>query len=66
MYFLQRKTIFFCYVNDGVFVGPNENEINELIKALQALKYDIKINTDINDYLRINFEKCINRSIKLT
>ena len=64
--FYKGKTIFFCYVDDGVFVGPNENEINESIKALQALKYDIEINGDVDDYLGINFKRCTDGSIKLT
>ena len=64
--FYKGKTIFFCCVDDGVFVGPNENEINESIKALQALKYDIEINGDIDDYLGINFKRCTDGSIKLT
>ena len=56
-YFYKGQTILFCCVDYGPFVGPNEDEINESVKSLQALNYTLEMTGDIQDYLGINFEK---------
>ena len=64
--FHKVHTIFFYYDDDGVFAGPNEHEINESIKSLQALNHTLEINGDIHDYLGINFERKKDNTIKLS
>ena len=35
--FYKSSTIFIVYVDDAIFIGPDENEINNMITDLKAL-----------------------------
>jgi hypothetical protein len=57
--FYRGQTIFIVYVDDGIFAGPNEDEINSAINDLRAADFDIEDKGDIIDYLgvRLSYEK---------
>jgi hypothetical protein len=40
--FYCSQTIFVFYVNDGIFAGPSQKEINKVIKDLNQAGFDIK------------------------
>lgn len=39
--FYRGKTLFFVYVDDGIFSGPDYNEITQAINDLQEEDFDI-------------------------
>ena len=53
--FHKGYTTLFCYVDDGMFVGPNNLEIDKCIKELIQLNCNIEENGDIEDCTGINF-----------
>jgi hypothetical protein len=63
--FYRGQTIFVVYVDDGIFAGPNEDEINSAINDLREANFDIEDKGDITDYLgvRVSYER--NEKIKL-
>ena len=64
--FYRNNTIFFFYVDDGVFVGSSQDEIDSAIRELRDLKYNLEENRDIQDYIGINFQINDDNSIRLT
>ena len=58
--------MFFCCVDDGMFVGPNNLEIYECIKDLKESKHDIEENRYIEDCIGINFERKDDDAIQLS
>lgn len=64
--FYEGNTTLFCFVQDGMFVGPNNLEIDKCIKDLIQLKHNIEENVDIEDCIGINFERKDNDVIKLS
>eukprot|EP00957_Ditylum_brightwellii_P209041 15359992-Ditylum_brightwellii.AAC.1 len=48
--------IFMFYVDDGIFVGPIQADINQAIADLRGRSFEIEEKGTITDYLGINFE----------
>jgi hypothetical protein len=40
--------------DDSILVGPDEDEINQIIQAIQNSKLDIRIESDLQDFLGLN------------
>jgi len=69
--FFRGNVIFLCYVDDGIFAGPDLNKINKAIKDLSDIRkamnrYIIEDQGDIKDYLGIYFEYLPDDKIKLS
>ena len=64
--FYKGQTMFFCYVDDGVFLGPDDDEIDKAINDLKKLKHDLEEIGDIEDYVGVNFERKEDGCVKLT
>lgn len=62
--FFKGNTIFFCYVDDGCFIGPDSQEIDTIIKSLQE-DYDMTDEGDLNEYLGIKMERMDNGGRRL-
>eukprot|EP00957_Ditylum_brightwellii_P009159 692943-Ditylum_brightwellii.AAC.1 len=52
---LNEIVIFCFYVDNGIFVVPDDDQINQAIKDLKELESDIEEQRDITDYLWVNF-----------
>lgn len=60
--YYKGTTILLLYVDDGIFVGPNADEITALIKSLQeddtcSTNYNVTDEGDVDDYLGVKFNK---------
>lgn len=69
--FYKGNVIFFVYVDDGCFIGPNKEEIDQAIADLKnpelaKNEYDIGDRGDLADYLGINFTKLEGNKLKMT
>jgi hypothetical protein len=69
--FYKGNVIFFVYVDDGCFIGPNKSEIDQAIADLKnpemaKNEYDIEDRGDLADYLGINFTKLEGNKLKMT
>ena len=68
--YFRKDVIFFFYVDDGIFLSPNQGSINKAMadlmntkKAKQKFKVDDQ--GDISYYLGINFDQLPDGSLKL-
>ena len=64
--FYRHKTIFIVYVDDGIVVGKNMDNINKVIHELKEQGYNIEDRGTITDYLGVNFKYKVEKSLELT
>ena len=53
--FYKGDTIFVVYVDDGILIGPNKEEIESIIESLKR-DYDMTNEGNLNEYLGIKIE----------
>ena len=63
--FYKGTTIFMVYVDDGIFLGPKEKEINECIQDMKGI-FKLTNKGDISDYPGSKVTKLTNSHILLT
>jgi len=54
--FYKGETIFVVYVDDGILMGPNGHEIDDVIRTL-GQKYKLTDEGDLNEYLGIKMKR---------
>ena len=54
--FYKGETIFIVYVDDGILMGPNGQEIADVIRTLGE-KYKLTDEGDLNEYLGIKMKR---------
>ena len=54
--FYKGKTIFVVYVDDGILIGPDKEEIDNIIMSLKE-DYDLTDKGNLNEYLGIKIEE---------
>ena len=54
--YYHGQAVFMLYVDDGIFTGPDEQEIKELIEGLRA-EFNITDEGDLKEYLGVLVEK---------
>jgi hypothetical protein len=59
-------TMYTLYINNSILAGPNQVEIDQIIKEMQAAHLDITIEGDLQDFLGINIERKAHGTIHLT
>ena len=64
--FYRGKTMFVVYVDDGIIVDKDMNQIMKVIKELKTEGYDIEDKQSILDYLGVNFKYLEDDKIELT
>ena len=62
--FCKGKTIFIVYVDDGILIDPDQQEINHIIKDIKK-DYNLTDEGDLNEYLGIKMQRT-KRGRKLT
>ena len=62
----RYKTIFFYYVDDGIFMGTDSGAIDREIEEIDRAGLDIEDKGNIKDYLGINVDDQDNGKINLT
>ena len=63
--FYKGSTIFVVYVDDGILIGPDASEIDDIIKSLQE-DYNLTDEGDLKEYLGIRCDKTRTGGLKLT
>ena len=63
--FYRNNLLFFFYVDDGVFDGPNEDEIKVAVEQLQK-NFDLEYQGDLSDYIGVNFQQLTGGRIKIS
>lgn len=69
--YFKGSTVFLLYVDDGIFMGPDSEEITALIASLKGdelynTKYNITDEGDVDDYLGVKFSVREDGRIELT
>ena len=64
--YYRDKVIFLCYVDDSLIFSPNAKDIDQVIKELEELNYDVSDEGDIDDYLGVKVQRLTDGSIKLS
>ena len=54
------------YTNDSILAGPDQNEINEIIKVIKKENIDITVEGDLQDFLGFIIERNSDCAIKLS
>ena len=62
--FYRDSTIFFTYVDDGIFMDASEHKINKAVTEL-ANVFDIEDKGDVTEYLGVKIDKASDGTIKL-
>jgi hypothetical protein len=64
--FYQNDVIFIVYVDDGIFLGPSDQQLRDIIKKLRNLKLSIEDQGHPADYVGVSIKKLKNGVIELT
>jgi len=64
--FYRGTTMYVLYTDDSILAGPNEDEINEIIRDIKAIGLNITEEGDIQDFLGIHIQRMNDGKIKLS
>ena len=64
--FCRGKTMCALHADDSILAGPNEAEIDQIIKEMKQAQLDTTVEGDIQDFLGVNIERKKDGSIHLT
>ncbi len=64
--FYRDNVIFIVYVNDGIFLGPSDQQLHDIINELCNLKLSIEDQGHPADYVGVSIKKLKNGVIELT
>jgi hypothetical protein len=64
--FYRGTTMYALYTDDSILAGPDQKEINQIIKEMEKVKLDITVEGDLQDFLGVNIERMPDGSINLT
>jgi hypothetical protein len=55
--FFHGDVVFMVYVDDGIFIGSNDSQLQEVIKEIQNLGLNIEDQGHPADYVGVNIKK---------
>jgi hypothetical protein len=64
--FYLDNVIFIVYVDDGIFLGPLDQQLRDIINELRNIKLSIEDQGHPADYVRVSIKKLKNGVIELT
>jgi hypothetical protein len=64
--FYRGKTMYALYTDDSILAGPDQSEIDQIIREMEEAKLDITVEGDLQDFLGVNIERMPDGSINLT
>jgi hypothetical protein len=64
--FYRGQTMYILYTGDSILAGPDEKEIDQIIKEMKQVKLDITIEGNLQDFLGVNIERKLDGTIHLT
>jgi transposase InsO family protein len=64
--FYRGSTMYVLYTDDSILAGPDETEINQIIKEMKQAKLDITVEGGLEDFLGINIDRQKDGTINLT
>jgi hypothetical protein len=64
--FYRGTTMYVLYTDDSILAGPNQAEIDQLIKELRQANLDLTIEGTLDDFLGVNIDRKSDGTIHLT
>jgi hypothetical protein len=64
--FYRGTTMYALYTDNSILAGPDQKEINQIIKEMEKVKLDITVEGDLQDFLGVHIERMPDSSINLT
>jgi hypothetical protein len=64
--FYRDNVIFIVYIDDGIFLGPSDQQLRDIINELRNLKLSIEDQGHPADYVGVSIKKLKNGVIELT
>ena len=64
--FYKGNTVYVLYTDDSIITGPDQEEINQVIKEIQDAGLNITVEGTIKDFLGVNIEKQKDGTIEFT
>ncbi len=61
--FFCGDVIFMVYVDDGILIGGNDSQLQEVIKEIQNLGLNIEDQGHPADYVGVNIKKLMSRDL---
>jgi ribosomal protein S17E len=58
--------MYALYTDDSILAGPDQDEIDQIIKEMKEVNLDITVEGDLQDFLGVNIERMADGSIQLT
>jgi hypothetical protein len=49
--------VYVLYINDSILAGPNESELNQIIKDMEKAGLKLTVEGDISDFLGVQIER---------
>ncbi len=62
----RDDVIFIVYIDDGIFLGPSDQQLHDIINELRNLKLSIEDQGHPADYIGVSIKKLKNSVIELT
>ncbi len=59
------ETIFLVYTDDTILVGPDEGEIEKIVRTLSK-NFKVEDQGDLSDYLGVNIERRKDGKVEMT
>ena len=63
---IQREHCLCLYTDDSIITGPDQDEINQVIKEIQEARLNITVEGTIKDFLGVNIEHQKDGTIEFT
>ena len=64
--FYKGRSMYVLYTDDSILAGPDEKEIDQIIKELQNSELNVTVEGDLQDFLGVNIKRKQDDTIHLT
>jgi hypothetical protein len=64
--FFKGKMIYVLYTDDSILAGPDQKELKQTVKQMQAAGLDLTMEGDLTDFLGVNIDRHDDGTIHLT
>ena len=64
--FYRGNVLYVLYTDDSILAGPNQDEIEQVLKELKEAKLNITDEGDVKDFLGVNIKKHNDGTVHMT
>jgi hypothetical protein len=64
--FYKGSVVYVLYTDDSILTGPNKQEIDQVVKDIEAAKLNITVEGEVKDFLGVTIDRRKDGTIKLS